>query len=169
MITLVVEDGTGVANANTYADVAFARAYAETVGLTLPADDDAVAGLLLASMPYLEGQPWKGRRVDDTQALYWPRAGVLLDSGTSFPQNVVPNAVRQAQVTAASMVGDGTDLTPTIEGQFVKREKVGPIETEYSDEYLATVDGQPVFSAIAIFLRPYINGGGGYKIAPFGF
>lgn len=170
MATLIVEDGSGVANANTYADVAYARAYAEDVGLSLPADDDALTVLLLASMPYLESRPYKGRRVDPTQALAWPRDGVMIDQ-QPYPNNQIPDAIKKAQVTAASMIGEGTDLLPTIEGQFITKEKVGPIETEYSDEYLRTPDGMTIFSAIDVFLLPYLIGadGGGYKIAPFGF
>lgn len=170
MATLIVEDGTGVANANSYVDIAYAREYAASVGLTLPTPDDALTGALLASMPYLESRPWKGRKVNPEQALSWPRDGVTINQ-SPYPNNTVPDAIRKAQVTAASMIFNGTDLLPIIDGQFVTKEKVGPIETTYSDEFLRTPNGQTIFSAIDVFLQPYLIGGegGGYKIAPFGF
>ena len=55
-ITLVVEDGTNVAGANSYVDLTYARTYAESVGLVLPAADEALKVVLLAAMTYIEGQ-----------------------------------------------------------------------------------------------------------------
>lgn len=167
---LIVETGEGVANANSYVDLTYARAYASSVGRPLPSDDDAATALLLGAMPYLESRLWKGRRVDPLQALSWPREGVTFNQET-YPNNAVPDAIKKAQVTGGLMIGDGTDLLPTVSGQFITKEKVGPIETEYSAEYLATLDGQSIFTAIDIFLQPFLVGadGGGYKITPFGF
>ena len=168
-ITIIVEDGTGVANANSYISEAAARVFAESVGLPLPVDSEACKAALLAAMPYLESQPWQGQRSDPTQALSWPRKLVIIN-GDELPNNIVPQNIQKAQVQAASMGSTGTDLFPTISGQFVTKEKVGPIETEYSDEYLQTWDGRSIFSAIDVYLTPYLNWVGGYRLSPaFGF
>lgn len=168
-IVLVPETGAGLANANTYADVAYARTFAESMGLTLPTTDDALAGALLAAMPYIEAQPYSGQRASSTQALQWPRKLATVD-GNPIAENIVPEAIKKAQVTAASMIFNGTNLYPTVSGQLVTKKKVGPIETEYSDKYLATLDGRPYFTAIDIYLQPYINLYGGYRLSPrFGF
>ncbi len=162
-IVLIVEDGTGVANANTYVDEATARVLAANVGLTLPTETEACKAALLAAMPYLESQPWQGHKVDEAQALSWPR-NLVIANGSLVPSNVVPLPILQAQVQAASMIAGGVNLYPTISGQLVTKKKVGPIETEYSDEYLATIDGRTVFGAIDIYLQPYIWIAGGYKL-----
>lgn len=168
-ITLVPETGAGLANANTYADVAYARAFAESMGLTLPATDEALAGALLAAMPYIEAKPYTGRRATPTQALQWPRIDATSD-GAPVPSNVVPENIKKAQVTAAALAFSGVNLYPTVSGQIVTKKKVGPIETEYSDKYLLTLDGRPYFTQIDIYLNPYLNLYGGYKLSPrFGF
>lgn len=168
-VTLIVEDGTGVANANSYADVAYARSFAESVGLPLPADDNAVAVALLGAMPYIESQPYQGQPAQPGQALQWPRMLVIVN-GDMLPDDSIPEGVKKAQAQAASMVISGTELFPTIEGQRVTEETVGPITTKYSDQYTNTWNGQNVFSAINVYLQPYIIWVGGYRLSPaFGF
>lgn len=168
-ITLVPEDGTGLANANTYADATFAAAFAETLDLTLPTDAQELASVLLQAMPYLESQPWQGQRATTVQALAWPRKLVIIN-GVELSASVVPTPIKQAQVVAASMINAGIDLLPTISGQVVTKEKVGPIETEYSDQYLGTWNGQSIFASIDIYLQPFLNLVGGYRLSSrFGF
>lgn len=166
-ITLVVENGTGLANANTYADESYARSFAADVGLILPADSEACKAALLAAMPYLESQPWQGQRAATVQALDWPRLLVIVD-GVAIASNVIPLDIKKAQVQAASEIGSGTDLFPSSSGAFVTEETVGPITTKYSDkQYLV---GGSVFASIDVYLKPYINWVGGYRLSPaFGF
>lgn len=165
MAVLIVEDGTGVANANTYASVAYARQYASDVGLVLPADDTALGVSLLAAMGYIESQPYQGQPTDPTQALQWPRRLATMN-GAPISDNVIPEGIKKAQVQAANLIANGSNLFEIISGQFVTREKVGPIETEYSSEYLATWNGRTLYPAIDIFLAPYLNWVGGYRLSP---
>lgn len=166
-VTLVVENGSGSPTANTYIDLAGARALSEAMGLLpLPVDDDAATAALLQAMPYLEAQPWLGRRTTGTQALSWPRDGVIAN-GYEVANNVVPIGIANAQVQAASLIQNGSDLLPTIGSQFVIEETVGPITTKYSDAYW---NGNSVFSSIDVYLKPYLNWIGGYRLSPaFGF
>ncbi|WEM33665.1 head-tail adaptor [Pseudomonas phage PSA-KC1] len=53
-ITIVVEDGSGVTNANSYVSVADARIYASNRGVELPLDDDELAAMLIRSTDYLK-------------------------------------------------------------------------------------------------------------------
>ncbi len=169
-ITLIVEDGTGVANANTYADLAYARAFATNTGLVgLPTDDEAAKAALLRAMAYIESRPYQGYPSSATQALVWPRKGVLY-SGYQLLDNYIPEPIKKAQVVAATLIGNGIELLPTVSGQFVTEETVGPITTKYSDEYLASSTGLTVFSEIDVYLNPFCNIAGGYRLTPsFGF
>ena len=166
MITLTVEDGTKVTGANSYVTLAYARQFAESVGLTLPVADEALKAVLLAAMTYIEGQEsrYQGHRSFDDQPLSWPRLFV-----TGVAGDEIPLKLQNAQVTAAALINSGTDLFPTVEGQFVTKEKVGPIETDYSDEYLATLTGRTEFSSIEVFLNPYFVQNSGYRLPTFGF
>ncbi len=170
MITLVVEDGTGKPNSNTYADVAYARVIAEQMGYALPADDAELSSLLLQAMPFIDWQCYGGQRAVPGQALAWPRKYTTYD-GTDVPSNIVPDQVKRAQIAAVNLITLGTNLYPTTDGQFTTKEKVGPIEVEYSDEFLATWNGQPMFAAVMAYLGGFCNGGaGGYRLSrKFGF
>lgn len=162
MITLIVEDGTEVVNANSYASIAYARTFAESIGVVLPTDDETLKASLLGAMLYVESQPYQGQRNSATQALNWPRKLVLL-YGNLLSSNTIPINVRQAQVVAASMIYAGIDLTPVNSGQLIKREKVGPIETEYADP--SSNDGASIFTAIDLYLKPLTTLIGGYRLS----
>jgi hypothetical protein len=170
MITLIVEDGTGVANANTYIDVAYMREYAEIMGIVLDSDDEKVKAQILQAMPFIEGQPYTGQRSDPAQALAWPRKLATIDCYSQIADSIIPEGIKRAQAAATALIVGGVDLYPVIEGQFITKEKVGPIETEYSDEFLATVDGMPVYGSVMTYLNQFFCETGGYRLSrKFGF
>lgn len=164
-VTLIVEDGNIVANANSYVDLVFAKQYASDMGLTLPTTDDAIASGLLNANRFIEGleSRFQGHRVSAAQALAWPRAGVMI-GGNLFPQNAIPGVLKNAQVIAASMINNGVDFFATQSGQFITKEKVDVIETEYSAEFLATADGKPYYTAIESMLNSLFIQNGGYRL-----
>lgn len=77
---LILEDGTGLADANSYADIAMAdsyharRLYAEV----WTNETDAVmkeAALMMATQLIDANYAFNGSRISETQALCWPRVG----------------------------------------------------------------------------------------------
>lgn len=164
-MALIVETGAIVANANSYINLVDARVYAASIGLVLATDDTAAEITLLNANRFLEGlEPrYQGRRVSASQAISWPRIGVLV-AGFPVAQSSIPDQLKRAQVIAAAIIQSGVDLFATQSGQFVKREKVDVIETEYDSEYLATIDGQPVYVAIESMLAPLFIISGGYRL-----
>lgn len=158
-IDIIVEDGTQVANANSYVSVADARIYATNRGITLPANDDNVAVMLIKASDYLEAQGdlYKGERVSDTQSLQWPRNCVYVYNAL-IPSNVIPKQLISAQVQLAMAINAGLDLQPNIKPDaYVIREKVGPIETEYSDPLRIGV--KPTFTAANALLSSLFGTG----------
>lgn len=153
-ITIVVEDGTGVANANSYQTVANARLYAENRGIELPTDDDEVAAMLIRSTDYLEAQAcrYQGKPTSSTQVLQWPRTGVFLNCD-EVPSNVIPKSLISAQAALVMAINAGFDLQPNVSPQdYVIREKVGPIDTEYADP--TAVGIMPTFTGVNALLAP---------------
>jgi hypothetical protein len=76
-LTLVKEDGSGLANANAYADVADGDAYHEgrlyaTAWTGATADDKAKA-LVMATRVLDASYDFNGNRAQEAQALQWPR------------------------------------------------------------------------------------------------
>lgn len=136
-MALVVEDGTGVANANTYASVAEAKAFAGLRGATLPSADTDIEILLIKAMDFLEAQSsrFQGSRTHTTQLLSFPRTGVTIDN-LSVDANAIPSELKYAQIQLA-IEANTTDLQPTRQSGAsgpVTRKKVDTIEIEYSSE-----------------------------------
>ncbi|MEM7444295.1 MAG: DnaT-like ssDNA-binding protein [Pseudomonadota bacterium] len=150
-MALIVEDGTGVAGADSYLSVADADAHhADRGNAGWTGDVAAKEAALRKATDYL-GQVyrlrWLGARVDDGQALDWPRTGF-----DAIGSDVVPGEVRRAAAELALMAL-GADLNPPLErGGRVTREKVGPIETEFADG----APGRTRYPAIDGLLAPLL-------------
>ncbi len=152
---LIIEDGSGVANANSYVTVAEYRAYAAPRGVSLPAADAAVETQLILAMDYMEAQCWRGIPSYDDQSLSMPRDEIYI-GGSLIASDAIPGKIKFAQMQLAIQVNAGVDLMPTVVGgsALVVREKVGPLETEYATSL--TVGTQPYFRSISALLAPYL-------------
>jgi len=93
-VTLTVEDGTGLSNANAYAAIATVDAYATARALTAWTGNDTVkeAAIREATVYLDTSYQWKGAIELETQALAWPREGVTDKEGrevAGLPQRVI--------------------------------------------------------------------------------
>ncbi len=157
-MTIIVEDGSVVANANSYISVADANAYFTTTGDTLwteDADDAAKERALILGAQYMQQKwrlRWKGSRIEAQQRLDWPRTGVdvpdffdpflkntfvpVAFQNTYFiPADVIPQEVIDAQLllATASLSDDGQSAVSlqTSLGRLTKKEKAAVLEVEY--------------------------------------
>lgn len=135
-MTLIVEDGTGKADAESYASVEQADAYHAGRGNTAWAalSSPVKEQCLRKATDYLAAyrQIWDGSRYTVAQALDWPRAYVERKDApllAYYPFNEVPAGVVNACALLALKASAG-DLSPDLD-RGVLREKIGPIETEY--------------------------------------
>ena len=156
-MALVVETGTGSATAESYCSVADADARATALGNTAWTGTDAAKeAALRRATQYMEQAyrgRWKGTRLYRVQALSWPRYGAEVD-GYTLDSNIVPRDVANACADLA-LRALADDLNAD-QSQAVKREKVGPIETEYAD-YSAPGTR---FVAVDMALSSYLRGSG---------
>lgn len=161
-MAFTVEDGSGVAGANSYVSVADARSYALDRGLTLPDDALACEQALVKAADYLDTHyenRLQGRPVATDQTMQWPRQYVYVDSRL-LSYTAIPARVVAAQIEAAVAITAGVDLSPSgVTSAPVKRTRVGSLETEY-----ATEGGRgrtsPKVSAVDRLMRPLLRGGG---------
>jgi hypothetical protein len=166
----VVEDGSGLPDATSFCDLAFADSYIAMYGndadrTAWAAQDDATKqGRLVRAAQYLTVKyesRWINYRVHETQALPWPRAWVQDSDGFAIPSTAVPLQVKQAQCEAALLDMNGTDLIPNSDpAQNIKAESVtvGPITESIS--YAGTKGTQPTFKKIDLLLRMYLTARG---------
>ena len=77
-MTLIVEDGSRVAGANTYVSLAEFKAWADARLITYSSDSHVNANILRA-MDYIEDLSFIGFKETETQSLQWPRVNVVID------------------------------------------------------------------------------------------
>jgi hypothetical protein len=141
-MALIVEDGTGLANAESYISLAEADAYHTSRG-NLPWINDAdmtetaKEQALRRATDYLQhfySGLWLGYKSTLTQALDWPRQDVpKVDTpyGNYYLLTEIPQELKNACAELAYKAAQG-DLTPDLT-QAVKREKIDVLEVEYSE------------------------------------
>jgi hypothetical protein len=156
-MALEVEDGSGKTNSESYASVTHADDYhtdhGNTLWFTMSTTEKEQA--LRRATDYITQtyrSRWAGTRVTTTQALDWPRYGVVIDLITSIESTIVPHDIRHACIDLAFKAAGG-DLIPDIT-QSAIRKKVGDIEIEYDK----LSPQRPVYLEIDSILAPYLNG-----------
>ena len=114
-MAFVVEDGTGVSNANAYISVAFYRAYFADRGRDVSAQtDQQVQGYIVRATDFVEsrfGQRYQGTRKTLTQALGMPRTGMTLD-GVTLSSDAVPAMFSMGIAEYAFRASKYADLAP---------------------------------------------------------
>lgn len=139
---LIVEDGTGLSNAESYVSVADADAYHSAMGNSSWATGDTAAkeAALRRGTQYLDAHySFAGEPLTETQALEWPRVG--------YGWPVV--ALKAATCELALRARSGAlyaDEAPAP----VTRETVGPITVEYGN---SDRGGQTRFAIVDDLLR----------------
>lgn len=165
-MTLIQEDGTGLANANTYATIAEADTYATqrvwTSWLALSSPDKEKH--LLLAMDYMRARyrgKWKGARIRDAMSLDFPRYDLYDVDGFLITSSTVPLDVKNSQIELAersrtqsllvdvSSASSGVLKSETIEAGSVKR----------SREWFGGRETQPTFTTVELYLRAYILDG----------
>lgn len=152
-MTLIVEDGTGLSNAESYASVDEFKTYHANMGndVTL-LTDTTIEQLLRKATQYMVAvyrSRWQGRRTLQAQALDFPRYDVYVD-GYSVLSNIVPLEIKYACVELALKANDGALLADQT--QKVIREKVDVIEVEYSEFSPSQTRYSQIDNLLSVFL-----------------
>lgn len=130
-MALIVENGTEVAGANTYASDAEFIAYAAARGKTIASTATNREIQLIKAMDYIEGHraKFKGTKNNQLQALQWPRYNVVIDT-YYLDSDEIPQELKEAQMEAAIFINSSEILkSGTI--QNISREKLDKLEVAY--------------------------------------
>lgn len=158
-MSLIVEDGTIVPGAESLTSVAEATAYHAARGnaaWAALATDTIREQCLRKGTDFMRQayrSRWQGVKVDEDQALDWPRYDVVVE-GYAIDSDIVPTEVKNACAELALRASAGDLLADQSQG--VIREKVGQIEVEYD----RSSPQQARYSAIESLLAPYLLAGG---------
>lgn len=144
-MALIIENGTGVAGAEAYADVTACSDWAVLFyGHALTGSNPGKEAAIRRAVAYMDGLAWKGARTFGRgQSLAWPRKDVIDCEGLSIGANDIPSEVIYAQhVFARAEFQSPGILSPSVNlGAVVRREKVDVIEQEFDTSRMqGTVD-----------------------------
>lgn len=155
--TIIVEDGSIVANANSYVTAAELETYADERGVTgLSADSDTRAHLLFKAMDYIETRVFQGQQVDfGVQELVWPRDEVYIE-GNLLSKTAIPLMLKRAQCELALAYNSRYDPLAPVEKQ-VKEEYFAVFKKVYMDN---AVDA-PILKKVNAWLDPLLSSDGG--------
>lgn len=164
-MALVVEDGTGKTNADSYISLADANTYdaAYVVDSNWATATDGNKEIALRKgTQYLDARyqgAWRGQRSNETQALAWPRTGVIDDDGFGLDADEMPVNLKRAAVEAAFRSLAEELLPNPDEGGDIKKEKtrVGPIIDEI--EYVGSKDPVKDYPKVMDLIKGLIYGG----------
>lgn len=153
-MALITETGAGLADAESYCDVAYADQYHAGRGNTAWAGLETTqkeAHLRVATERLVADyrQQWKGDRATSAQALDWPRTGVVVDK-FAVAADIVPVEVQKACAILALKAAQGKlDPEPSA---TVKRKKVDVLEVEYFEPTAPLKQNQVVTDLLQPFL-----------------
>ena len=137
---LIVEDGTGKPDADSYVSLAIAKKYHADRGSTVwgGAHDAEQEAALRRATTLIDARYhtiWPGVRTNGrNQALDWPRTNAMDSSGYLFAGNEIPREIMLATLEAAVQeISAAAAFAGNIE-QRIKSESVGQISVTYVDD-----------------------------------
>ena len=175
-MSLTIEDGTIVANADSFVTLKELSDWAIRVGKDeLLTEHVAYAepALKVAAL-YLNNnyrRTFQGKVVEADQSLPWPRSGARDDLGTTIANTVIPANVKNAQcqlaLDALQNLKNGAASTPTLDasvglqsgGRAVKSQKVaiaGAVERVTVYENASGTPTAPVYTQAFNLLAPLV-------------
>lgn len=158
-MTLVVEDGTGKSDAESYISVANTDLYHEKfdhsnwIGSTVIKE-----AALRKATQYLDGKyqsVYPGNRIDTDQALGWPRVGATYLDGMEILDTVVPIEIINATAELALKSLSGELETDITKQDRAIKERVDIIEIVYAPG----TSSSTVYKSIMTILSRLIGSG----------
>ena len=107
---MIVEDGTGIADANSYVTLEEAETYFQTkgVGACHITESDLIAATEYIDLAY--GDVYMGRLYSNEQGLLFPRTGFYDRNTRQVEEGTIPKELKRAVFYAAKLKSEGTDL-----------------------------------------------------------
>ena len=117
--------------------------------------EDREAAIRWATQILDSGWDWVGAQTSPTQALAFPRLGLIDREGRSVSSSAIPAEIERgcAQIAAGLIVRDRSSDSP-FAGQGIKRAKVGSIEIEVDETSAPDLVPPYVFHVVEVFGSP---------------
>lgn len=144
-MSLIIEDGTGKPDAESFASAADYVAYAAKFGLTVPATEAEQEANLRNAALQMQTMTWKGCPAHSDQALSWPRKGAEV-RGEILPSTYIPARIQYGQMAlAAEIYQDQIDPPEQRQGPVVRERVEGAVDVQYAE--LASINQSKLMPA----------------------
>lgn len=151
---LIVEDGSIVPGANSYASTQQIDDFLENEGIVPPANVYYLASKAAKLMD--NKYNWLGRKVSKTQSMQWPRTG-LGQCNVDIAENVIPQQLIDAQLYYLANALTNETEEGVRGDQAVRRKKVGNLEIEFFDSKSGVTDSNDWLTAAKEMLSGLIG------------
>lgn len=158
-MTLIIEDGSGKPDAESYASAEDLAMYAVKFGVVIPEEVPVQEALLRRAALAMDGMTWRGRKTSSEQALSWPRRKVLLDHEIK-PNNYLPARIQYGQMAlAAEIHQDDIDPVEKRKGAVLLDRVEGAVTRQYaaipstSNRLLPAAPDRPSATQFADYLQ----------------
>jgi hypothetical protein len=149
-MTIIVEDGSIVANADSYVSVADYESWADAREIEY--DSSVIESQILRAMDYIETLRFIGQKSTKAQPLQFPRVGVVVD-GFELDYNEIPQQLKKAVFESVKAESEGLSQLANIE-RTTLREKVGEIEVQYAENSNSQTSVVAINKALYKLLAP---------------
>lgn len=138
-MALIIEDGSIVAGADSFATAAELVTYAAAYGRTIPATEAAQESLLRRAALQMSAMPWYGSLVNMAQALSWPRYDVYRGDWL-LPSNEIPAQIKAGQMALATEIHADDLVDPaTKKGAVIMDRVEGAVQRQYAEAKGSTI------------------------------
>ena len=159
MIEFLLEDGTGLAAATSYASVAGFEQYFENKGTTFTQADETIQAWLNDATEYADNNyRWGGSKFSTTQALKVPRSNWTDCEGTDISESVPTELAKGIYELAYARKGASSINTGSKVDNTVSSKSIGGLSVSYrgavstlgvlsypkADKWFSCLDMQPV-------------------------
>jgi hypothetical protein len=165
-----VEDGNGLANANSYASVQDYKDFAAyRAGFIIPTDDMDIMKALVTATGWIDtnfAMRFKGLPAFADQGLAHPRIGVVGPDGMQLPLGYMPPQLKKATcILAGSCVG-GDPLYKNADGaaRVIIEDSVGPLIKKYAAQAPTAITLERQFPEVQATLDPLLRTFGSLRI-----
>jgi len=137
-MAFILEDGTGIENANAYVDENYANNYYMGERLAMFSELSDKESVIVSATQLVDiSYDWKGTRQSIEQGLNWPRDDVELEG---HEITGIPNALKKAVCEAVFIImnSDGELFSNDNQREAVKESVAGAVAVEYAIKEEAT-------------------------------
>lgn len=166
-MALILEDGTGRADAQSFVSIATIADWASARGLTFSGSDTVKEQNAQKAFDYLRNarrfRKWRGTLLSALQRGPYPRTGVVLPDGSVLPDGVIPWQLTDAQCALAVMSSGGVALQGSIAngGAALVSKTIGPISKTFAQPQPGggpfSLAAETIFTEVIGYLAPLLS------------